>query len=48
MLQGLHLLLKDIEETGTIRLTDRQKGIVDSLLAESYCLRWFLAERVKR
>lgn len=47
-LQGLHLLLKDIEETGTIRLTDRQKGMVDSLLAESDSLRWFLTNRVKR
>ena len=47
-LQGLHLLLKDIEETGTIRLTDRQKGIVDSLLAESDSLRWFLTDTVKR
>jgi len=48
MLEGLHLLLKDIEETGTIRLTDRQKGVVDSLLAESDSLRWFLANRVRR
>ena len=48
MLEGLQLLLKDIEETGTIRLTDRQKGIVDSLLAESDSLRWFLTNRVRR
>ncbi len=47
-LQGLHLLLKDIEETGTIRLTDRQMGVVDSLLAESDSLRWFLTDMVKR
>jgi phage/plasmid-associated DNA primase len=47
-LQGLHLLLKDIEETGTIRLTDRQAGVVDSLLAESDSLRWFLTDMVKQ
>ena len=47
-LQGLHLLLKDIEETGTIRLTDRQMGVVDSLLAESDSLRWFLTDMVKQ
>ena len=47
-LEGLHMLLKDIEETGTIRLTDRQKGVVDSLLAESDSLRWFLTDMVKR
>ncbi len=45
-LRGLGLLLKDIEETGTIRLTDRQRGIVDSLLAESDSLRWFLSANV--
>ena len=45
---GLGMLLKDIEDIGTIRLTDRQRGIVDSLLAESDSLRWFLTENVKR
>lgn len=47
-LEGLRMLLKDIEETGDIRLTDRQSGVVDSLLAESDSLRFFLRECVKR
>jgi phage/plasmid-associated DNA primase len=45
-LQGLHLLLTDIAETGDIRLTPRQSGVVDSLLAESDSLRYFLRENV--
>lgn len=45
-LQGLHSLLCDIEETGDIRLTPRQAGVVDSLLAESDSLRFFLRENV--
>jgi P4 family phage/plasmid primase-like protien len=47
-LKGLGMLLQDIEETGTIRLTERQRGVVDSLLAESDSLRWFLNANVKR
>lgn len=47
-LDGLRMLLKDIEETGDIRLTDRQSGVVDSLLAESDSLRFFLRECVRR
>lgn len=47
-LDGLRMLLKDIEETGDIRLTDRQAGVVDSLLAESDSLRFFLRECVQR
>lgn len=46
-LHGLGLLLADIEETGDIRLTPRQGGVVDSLLAESDSLRFFLRENVK-
>ena len=34
-LQGLGMLLKDIETHGDIRLTDTQEKIVDGLLAES-------------
>ncbi len=45
-LYGLHLLLADIAETGDIRLTPRQAGVVDSLLAESDSLRFFLRENV--
>lgn len=47
-INGLHLLLADIEETGDIRLTPRQQGVVDSLLAESDSLRIFLRENVCR
>jgi phage/plasmid-associated DNA primase len=46
-LEGLELLLQDLEETGSIRLTDRQRGIVDSLLAESDSVREFLKARVR-
>lgn len=45
-LHGLGLLLADLEETGDIRLTPRQSGVVDSLLAESDSLRFFLRENV--
>ena len=47
-LDGLRMLLKDIEETGDIRLTDRQSGVVDSLLAESDSLRFFMRECLQR
>jgi len=46
-LHGLHMLLRDIKETGDIRLTPRQAGVVDSLLAESDSLRFFLRECVQ-
>lgn len=46
-LEGLGMLLDDIGETGDIRLTPRQSGVVDSLLAESDSLRFFLRECVK-
>src|SRR5262249_52697565 len=45
---GLGMLLEDIRVTGDIVLTDRQRGIVDSLLAESDSLRFFLKEQVER
>lgn len=45
---GLQALLTDIAETGDIRLTPRQEGIVDSLLAESDSLRTFLAANVEK
>ena len=46
-LEGLQLLLADIEETGDIRLTEAQGGVVDSLLAESDSLRHFLRASLK-
>jgi phage/plasmid-associated DNA primase len=46
-LHGLHMLLRDIKQTGDIRLTPRQAGVVDSLLAESDSLRFFLRECVE-
>jgi phage/plasmid-associated DNA primase len=47
---GLGMLLRDIDQNadGDITLTDRQKKIVDSLLAESDSLRFFLRDRVAR
>jgi putative DNA primase/helicase len=45
---GLGVLLEDIRVTGDIVLTDRQRGIVDSLLAESDSLRFFLKDHVER
>lgn len=48
MLEGLLMLLIDIRDTGDIRLTDRQAGVVDSLLAESDSLRWFIRENIQR
>ena len=46
-LEGLALLLADVDEIGDVRLTERQQAIVDSLLAESDSLRVFLGERVE-
>jgi hypothetical protein len=45
-LQGLDALIKDVSETGDIRLTQRQKDSVISLLSESDSLRVFLEEKV--
>lgn len=47
-LHGLHLLLNDIDETGDIRLTKNQTSLVDSLLAESDSLQFFLDAHVVR
>jgi putative DNA primase/helicase len=47
-LEGVALLLADVDEIGDIRLTDRQRAVVDSLLSESDSLRVFLSERVER
>jgi phage/plasmid-associated DNA primase len=47
-LEGLALLLEDVAAIGDIRLTERQQGLVDSLLAESDSLRAFLRERIDR
>jgi phage/plasmid-associated DNA primase len=46
---GLDMVLRDIDTSsnGDIGLTDRQRQIVDSLLAESDSLRFFLLERVE-
>jgi putative DNA primase/helicase len=45
---GLRMLLMDIDKTGDIVLTERQRTIVDSLLAESDSLRLFLQEAVEK
>jgi len=43
-------VLRDIDQSadGGIALTERQKHVVDSLLAESDSLRFFLRDRVER
>lgn len=47
-LEGLLMLMADIAgNSGDLVLTDRQKGVVDALLAESDSLRHFLESRVK-
>ena len=45
---GLDMLLRDVDQTGDIALTDQQRNIVDSLLAESDSLRGFLVARVEK
>lgn len=45
-LQGLGMLLKDIQAGGDIQLIESQKRIVDGLLAESDSLRHFLMDNV--
>ncbi len=45
-LRGLHLLFKDLEEIGDIRLTLKQQCLVDSLLNGSASLRLFLQAKV--
>jgi putative DNA primase/helicase len=47
---GADMVLRDIDQStdGDIVRTERQKGIVDSLLAESDSLRLFLRDRIER
>jgi hypothetical protein len=45
---GLELLLKDIDETGDIARTEKQRTIVDRLLVESDSVRFFLQEAVEK
>lgn len=47
-LVGLRKLLRDVSETGDIRLTPAQSGVVDALLSESDSLRHFLKDSVVR
>jgi putative DNA primase/helicase len=47
-LEGLAMLLKDIENTGDIQMPNSQQVIVDALLAESDSVRHFLNEKVER
>jgi P4 family phage/plasmid primase-like protien len=47
MLQGAQIFLEDLKELGGFRLTDEQKGRVESLLAESDSIRAFIKEWVK-
>ncbi|HLD70029.1 MAG TPA: hypothetical protein VJA17_04610 [Candidatus Omnitrophota bacterium] len=47
-LEGLTLLLKDIEQSGDIQMPVSQESIVDALLAESDSLRHFLTDRIER
>ncbi len=42
------MLLRDVDQSGDIALTARQRGIVDSLLDESDSLRFFLRDRVEK
>ena len=45
-LQGIRLLLQDVEDAGDIHLSDRQIHLIDALMAESDSLRHFLEEQV--
>ncbi|HLF18990.1 MAG TPA: bifunctional DNA primase/polymerase [Candidatus Omnitrophota bacterium] len=47
-LEGLGLLLKDIEQIGDIQMPPSQEGVVDALLAESDSLCHFLSDRIER
>jgi phage/plasmid-associated DNA primase len=46
-LEGLRMMMHDIAICGDISLTERQKAVVDSLLAESESLRHFLEMRIE-
>jgi putative DNA primase/helicase len=45
---GAAMLLEEIAQTGDIALTERQEKVVDSLLAESDSLRFFLRGRIQK
>jgi phage/plasmid-associated DNA primase len=45
---GLNMVLRDVDQNGDIALTERQRGIVDSLLDESDSLHLFLQDRVEK
>ena len=45
---GLEMVLRDVDQTGDIALTERHRGIVDSLLDESDSLRLFLQDRIQK
>lgn len=47
-LQGLRMLLNEIEEHGDIQLDEAQEISIDKLLAESDSLRHFLVDKVER
>ncbi|MFT7541548.1 MAG: putative DNA primase/helicase [Gammaproteobacteria bacterium] len=47
-LDGLSMLLSDIDRTGDIVLTAGQIGVVEDLLAESDSIREFLVERIEK
>ena len=50
LIAGAGMLLRDVDQSadGDIALSARQKSVVDSLLAESDSLRFFLRERIER
>jgi len=47
-LEGLSLALEDIKAQGDIKMTEKQAGRVDALMAESDSVRHFLREKVER
>ena len=47
-LQGLALLLEDIQKHGDIAMPASQEGVIDALLAESDSLRHFLEDTIDR
>ena len=47
-LQGLDLLLRDVDASGDIVLTQRQQDLISGVLSESDSLRTFLSARIQR
>ena len=45
---GLEMVLRDVDQTGDIALTEQQRDIVDRLLDESDSLRLFLQDRIEK